>query len=78
MMRTMEFQISETLFERIEQAARLAGVSTSDFIQQLLRRSLREWMIAELEQAEIEAYRRQPVMAGEFDLWESEQSWGEP
>lgn len=78
MMRTMELQISETLFQRIEYAARLAGISTAEFIQQLLRRSLHEWTTAELEQQEIEAYQRQPVRAGEFDGWESEQAWGEP
>ncbi len=78
MMRTMELQISETLFQRIEQAARLAGVSTVDFMLQLVRRSLREWTTAELEQQEIEAYKRQPVQPGEFDGWESEQAWGKP
>ena len=77
-MRTMELQISETLLQRIEQAARLAGVSTADFMLQLLRRSLREWTTVELEQQEIEAYKRQPVQPGEFDGWESEQAWGEP
>ena len=49
-MRTMELQISETLLQRIEQAARLAELSTTEFTQQLLRRSLREWTTAELEQ----------------------------
>ena len=78
MMRTMELQISETLFQRIEQAARLAELSTTEFTQQLLRRSLREWTTAELEQQEIDAYKRQPVQPGEFDVWEGEQVWGEP
>lgn len=77
-MRTMELQISETLFQRIEQAARLAELSTTEFTQQLLRRSLREWTTAELEQQEIDAYKRQPVQPGEFDVWEGEQVWGEP
>ena len=65
MMRTMALQISETLFQRIEQAAWLAELSTTEFTQQLLRRSLREWTTAKLEQQEI-------------DVWENEQVWGEP
>lgn len=77
MLRTIELPISETLFQRLEQAARLAGISTADFIQQLLGRSLREWRVEELEQQEVEAYLRQPVTPGEFDVWETEQSWGE-
>jgi hypothetical protein len=78
MMRTVELQINETLFQRVEQSARLAGVSTAEFTLQLVRRSLREWTTTELEQQEIEAYKRQPVQPGEFDGWESEQAWGEP
>lgn len=77
MVRTMELTLNETLFQGIEQAARLAGISTSDFIQQLLKRSLNEWTTAELERQEIEAYLRQPVAPGEFDGWESEQTWGD-
>jgi len=71
MMRTLEFQISEALFAQIEQMALLTGLSTSEFMQQLFRRSLREWSIEELEQQEIEAYRQQPVMPGEFDVWQA-------
>ncbi len=78
MMRTMELQISDTLFQRLEHAARVTEISTDEFVQQLLGRSLSEWTTAELEQQEIEAYKRQPVLAGEFDGWESEQAWGEP
>jgi hypothetical protein len=74
---TMELTISEILWQQMEQAARLAGLSTADFTQQLLKRSLSEWTTAELERQEIEAYLRQPVTPGEFDLWENEQAWGE-
>lgn len=77
MMRTMEVTLNERLFQRLEQSARLAGVPFSEFIQQLLGRSLREWTIEELEQQEIAAYQRLPVTPGEFDGWETEQSWGE-
>ncbi len=47
MLRTIELPISETLFQRLEQAARSAGISTADFIQHLLGRSLREWTVEE-------------------------------
>jgi len=77
MMRTMEVTLNENLFQGLEQAARLSGMPFSEFIQQLLRRSLREWTVEELEQQEIEAYQRKPVMPGEFDGWETEQAWGE-
>jgi hypothetical protein len=73
----MELTISETLFQHIERAARNAGLTTSDFVEQLLGRTLSESLITELERQEIEAYRRHPVMPGEFDVWEEEQVWGD-
>ena len=77
-MKTMELVLNESLAARIEQGARLTGQSVSDFVQQLIRRSLHEWTTAELERQEIEAYKRLPVQQGEFDVWETEQAWGEP
>jgi hypothetical protein len=76
-LKTMELTISETLFRHLERAARLAGVSTSDFVERLLDRSLSESLIAELERQEVEAYRQHPVVPGEFDVWENEQIWGD-
>jgi metal-responsive CopG/Arc/MetJ family transcriptional regulator len=78
MMRTTQITLNEILLEHLEQAAYRAGIPFSEFIQQMLRRSLQEWTIEELEQQEIEAYQRLPVVAGEFDVWESEQAWGRP
>ena len=75
--RTMEVSLNEVIFQRLEQAARLGGISVSDFVLQLLIRWFGEVSIAELERQEIEAYKRLPVTPGEFDVWESEQAWGE-
>ncbi|MCB0062009.1 MAG: hypothetical protein KDE47_13345 [Caldilineaceae bacterium] len=74
-MRTME--VNDSLFQLLEQAARQAGIPLSEFVHRMLRRSLQEWTIEELEQQEIEAYQRLPVVSGEFDVWETEQAWGE-
>ena len=75
--RTMEVSLNEVIFQRLEQAARLGGISVSEFVLQLLIRWFGEVSIAELERQEIEAYKRLPVTAGEFDVWKSEQAWGE-
>ncbi len=76
-MRTMELTLNEVLFQQLERAARPAGLSVSEFVLQLLKRWFGEITVAELEQQEIAAYKRMPVVAGEFDVWQSEQSWGE-
>lgn len=76
--RTMEVSLNEVIFQRLEQAARRAGISVSEFVLQLFTRWFGEVTVAELERQEIEAYKRLPVTAGEFDVWENEQAWGEP
>ena len=73
-MRTMELTLNEVLFQRLERAARPVGLSVSEFVLQLLKRWFGEVTVAELEQQEITAYQRMPVVAGEFDVWDSEQS----
>ena len=75
--RRMELSLNEVIFQRLDQAARLGGISVSEFVLQLLTRWFGEVTIAELERQEIEAYQRQPVTVDELDVWESEQSWGE-
>lgn len=77
MMRTMELKLNDVLFARLETMAHRAGVSMPEFILQLLRRSLGDLSIKELEQQEIDAYKRLPVTTEEFGHWESEQVWGE-
>ena len=75
--RTMEVSLNEVIFQRLEQSARHGGVSVPEFVVQLFNRWFGEVTVAELERQEIEAYKRLPVMAGEFDVWESEQTWGD-
>ena len=77
-MKLIELTLNEPLVEQIEQGARLTGQPESEFVQQLIRCSLHEGTTAELERQKMEAYRRLPVQPGEFDVWETEQAWGEP
>ena len=44
-LRTIEITINENLIQRLEQAAQLAEVPFSEFVQQLLRGPLREWTL---------------------------------
>ena len=77
MLRTMQVTMSDTLLQQVEQRSKLLGVAPSEFVQNALKRVLSEWTSSELERLEIEAYKRQPVEPGEFDVWGDEQSWGD-
>jgi hypothetical protein len=34
-------------------------------------------VIARKEQQDAEGYARSPIQAGEFDVWQTEQAWGD-
>jgi len=75
-MKTIQITIDETLLLRVDQATHLKNIARSKFIRTALEDALRQMAIGELEQKQAEGYRRQPVTAGEFDIWEAEQVWG--
>ena len=75
-MKTIQITIDEELLQKVDQATQLKGVARSQFIRGALEAALRQLAVEALEQKQAEGYRRSPVTAGEFDLWEAEQDWG--
>jgi metal-responsive CopG/Arc/MetJ family transcriptional regulator len=77
-MKTVQMTIDESLVEAVDRAARKLGKSRSAFTREALRDALTRERLRNLEKRHREGYARQPVRAGEFDAWESEQVWTEP
>jgi metal-responsive CopG/Arc/MetJ family transcriptional regulator len=78
MVKAILVTIGESLLERLDKATKSLGIARSAFIRQALESALQDLTISELERKHVEGYQRLPVKAGEFDLWEDEQAWGEP
>ena len=78
MLKTIQMTIDDALLERVDELTESIGMARSAFIRQALEMALRELKIADLEQRQIAGYHAQPVLPGEFDVWEDEQAWGEP
>jgi metal-responsive CopG/Arc/MetJ family transcriptional regulator len=76
-MKTIQMTIDEPLLERVDKATDSLGMARSAFIRRALESALQDLAISELERKHIDGYQRQPVKAGEFDMWETEQAWGE-
>lgn len=78
--RTTVYIAAEVLEFLAVRRARGAG-SVSEQLEHLARaimpRRYRQEEVAGLERKHAEGYARYPVEAGEFDLWQSEQVWGE-
>lgn len=75
MMKTIQITLDETLLQRVDQATRSQNIARSQFIRQALELALRQRTIQNLEEKQLEGYRRKPVMPGEFDVWKNEQAW---
>jgi metal-responsive CopG/Arc/MetJ family transcriptional regulator len=75
-MKAIQITIEEELLQKVDQATQLQRIARSQFIRRALEDALRKLAIEELEQSQLEGYKRFPVNNGEFDIWEAEQSWG--
>lgn len=77
MLKVIEVTLDEDLLNQVEEATHKLGMARSQFIQQAIQRALPKPTLAELEQQHRMGYTRQPVLPGEFDVWETEQHWGD-
>jgi metal-responsive CopG/Arc/MetJ family transcriptional regulator len=77
-MKTIQMTIDEPLLTAVDKLIADLNTTRSAFIRDALIQALQHYQIARLEQKQAEGYTRHPVEPGEFDVWEAEQTWGEP
>lgn len=75
-MKTIQMTIDEALLADVDQLSAELHTTRSAFIRGALQLALRQHHVRQLEQRHQAGYAKQPVQAGEFDLWQSEQTWG--
>ena len=76
-MKTIQMTIDEPLLNEVDHVIQDLKTTRSAFIRSALRLALRKYAISKLEEQHAEGYARRPIAPGEFDIWESEQAWGE-
>lgn len=76
-MKSIQMTIDEPLLDEVDQATQDLKTTRSAFIRTALQLALRQHAISKLEQQHAEGYSKHPISPGEFDIWESEQAWGE-
>jgi len=76
-MKTIQMTIDEPLLAEVDQVIQTLNTTRSAFVRQALQLALRRHKIAKMEERHAEGYARHPVEPGEFDVWETEQVWGE-
>ncbi len=75
-MKTIQITIDEELLQKVDHARQKVKMTRSQFIRKALEDVLHRLHIKELELEQVKGYCEHPVMPGEFDIWEAEQSWG--
>ncbi len=76
-MKTVQMTMEAELLRAVDRAARRAGTTRSGFTRSALKQALARLEEEELERKHREGYSRHPVRTGEFDVWDSEQEWGD-
>jgi metal-responsive CopG/Arc/MetJ family transcriptional regulator len=75
-MKTIQMTIDEGLLSDVDQVIAELQTTRSAFIRSALSLALRQHRTRLRERQHAEGYARNPVVPGEFDLWQGEQSWG--
>ena len=76
-MKTIQMTIDEPLLAEVDRVTQDLNTTRSAFIREALQLALRRHIIAKMERRHARGCARHPVEPGEFDLWETEQQWGE-
>lgn len=77
MMKTIQMTINDSLLAQLDFAAEELATTRSAFIREAVQKALRQHRIRQLEQQHAAGYARHPVEPGEFDVWDTELTWGE-
>jgi len=74
---TIQMTLEEKLLKQVDGTVKRLHTTRSALIRDSIRHYLKTLELRRLEAKDREAYRKKPVKPGEFDIWESEQSWGD-
>jgi metal-responsive CopG/Arc/MetJ family transcriptional regulator len=76
-MKAIQMTLDEDLVAEVDRLVHKLKTTRSAFARDALRDALARHRVRELERKHRLGYQRQPVKSGEFDVWETEQRWGD-
>ena len=69
--------LDEDLVQAVDRVVKDLRTTRSAFARDALQHAIERIRTAKLEDKHRKGYLRKPVGAGEFDVWEREQKWGD-
>jgi metal-responsive CopG/Arc/MetJ family transcriptional regulator len=76
-MKTIQMTLDEDLVKTVDQVVRILHTTRSAFTRNALRQAIHDMNVRQLEEKHRMGYNKKPEAHGEFDVWESEQIWGD-
>jgi len=76
-MRTIQMTLDDDLVKTVDRVSKQLHTSRSAFTRKALREALSRHNLEQLERKHRQGYKRYPVTAEEFSIWETEQAWGD-
>jgi metal-responsive CopG/Arc/MetJ family transcriptional regulator len=76
-MTTIQMTLDEDLLKEVDRTVKKLKTTRSALFRESIREYLKALNLQQLEEKHRAGYAKRPAMPGEFDVWESEQIWGE-
>ena len=76
-MKAVQMTLEEDLVAAVDRLVRRLKTTRSAFARDALRDALAKHRVEELEQKHRLGYQKHPVKREEFDIWQTEQRWGD-
>jgi metal-responsive CopG/Arc/MetJ family transcriptional regulator len=76
-MTTIQMTLDENLLKEMDLTVKKLKTTRSALIRDSIRQYLKALNVRQLEEKHRAGYAKHPVKRGEFDVWESEQTWSE-
>ncbi|MEA2039719.1 MAG: ribbon-helix-helix domain-containing protein [Thermodesulfobacteriota bacterium] len=76
-MRTIQMTLDDDLVKTVDHVSKQLRTSRSAFTRKALREALTRYNLEQMERKHLQGYKRHPVAADEFSVWETEQAWGD-
>ena len=76
-MPTIQITLGGQLLKKMDSTVKKLKTTRSAFIRESVQQYLKALDVLRLEASHRTGYSKHPAVRGEFDVWESEQSWGD-
>ena len=76
-MKAVQMTLEEDLVAAVDRLVHRLKTTRSAFARDALRDALAKHCVKELERKHRLGYQKHPVKRGEFDVWQTQQQWGD-